>query len=90
MEEEEVYVVGVDTCVFPSLHIITYCDAEQCEAVRSAVTQTGMKWVTSFPTWSAHKGVFVTYGWHLEQMCPVRGQNATWIIVGWFMCCMCK
>ena len=47
MEEEEVDVVGFDPCVFPSHHIITYCDTS--EALRSAVTQTGINWATCFP-----------------------------------------
>jgi len=63
-------VVGVDRCVFPVLHIITYCDKEWSEALRSAVTQTRNEVGNLFPTWSAHKEVFVMYGWHLEQRCP--------------------
>lgn len=61
---------GVDPCVFPSLHIITYCDTQWSEALRSAVTQTRNEVGNMFPTWSAHKEVFVMCGWHLEQRCP--------------------
>lgn len=61
---------GVDPYIFPSLHIITYCDTEWSEALRSAVTQTRNEVGNMFPTWMAHKEVFVMYGWHLEQRCP--------------------
>jgi hypothetical protein len=61
---------GVDPCIFPSLHITTYCDTEWSEALRSAVTQTRNEVGSMFPTWSAHKEVFVMYRWHLEQRCP--------------------
>jgi hypothetical protein len=76
---------GVDPCFFcPCLYIIMYFDTQWSGALRCAVTQTRNEVGNMSLTWSAHKEVTITYGWHLEQGCPAPHPPPFPTIWGWY------